>query len=539
MLLQDQARARLELMRRELREQFAAPGGFLPFIRHFWRVLEPDVDFQSGWALEAMALHLEAVAFGRINRLLMNVCPGSMKSLMCNVFFPAWVWGALKRPGARFFNLSYSASLPERDNRKTIRLINSPEYKRLYPEVVLEKAGEELLETSRTGSKQAAGIGGTVTGRRADFLILDDPNNVSDIESEAIRETAMRVFREAASNRLNDMIKSAIIVIQQRTHEDDVSGVILTDELPYCHLYIPLLSEEGRRCETELGWIDPREEPDECYWPERYPDEAIRMAMDQGPFVFAGQYQQRPEPRGGGILKREYWRHWSPAPDPVTKRRNFPVCDFVLASLDPAFTAKEENDPAGFTVWGTFLTDEGDRAVCLLYAWRKRLELCGPDQMRWPGETDEDYRERCSPQWGLVETVHDACARYRADVLLVENKASGHSVVQAMARLFPRHKYTIELHDPMKLDKMARVIRVQPEFSGGYVWAPLDRSWASMVVDECAMFPRGRYDDLTDSVTQAVYWLRKCGFLERRQEQFMAKEDAAQHRKRPAAIYPI
>lgn len=530
-----------EKLARKQRASFAAPGGFLRFIEHHWDVLEPDVPFLKGWALEAMCLHLEAtvspVNGTLITRLLENVCPGSMKSLML-VFFTAWVWGAKDRPGARFLSMSYSEDNPQRDNRKLINLIQSPKYQRLYKHVFkLTKAGEQLVENSRTGSRQSVGIRGSVTGKRADFLLVDDPNNLVEGESDAIREETNRKFREAVVNRLNDMVNSVIVVIQQRAHQDDVSGMILQEGWPYVHLCIPLLFEADRRCKTAIGWCDPRTEDGENYWPDRYPPEAVQQAMDTGDFAFASQYQMRPEPRGGGILKREYWRDWNPEPDPRTGRRAFPQCDFVVASLDPAFTSKEENDPAGFTIWGAFQAPDGTRGAILLDAFREKLDIIGPHQERYSGETDEDYRARTSDQWGLVETVADRCKRFSVDVLLVENKASGLSVIQAMEKLFVRRRYQIQAVDPKRLDKMARVIRVQPEFSGGYVYAPASKDWAQMVINECAIFPRGRHDDLVDSTTQALYWLRTNGFLERREEQFLSKEEAMKKYKTAPALY--
>ena len=522
-----------EKLDRKLNDEFAAPGGLLRFVEHFWPILEPDTKFLNGWALEAMALHLEAtvdpVNGVKITRLLENVCPGSMKSLLL-VFFTAWVWGPKGRPGERFLCMSYSQENPERDNRKTINLIQSAEFQRLYGKAFkLTKSGEQLIENDKTGFKQALGIRGSVTGKRASFLLCDDLNNIVDGESEAIRDETNRKFREACTNRLNDMVNSVIVVIQQRNHEDDVSGTILDAGLPYVHLMIPLLFE-APGCETEIGWRDPRSIEGECYWPERYPPEAVDMARAMGEFAFAGQYQQRPEPRGGGILKRDYWQVWT--------EKAFPECDYILASLDPAFTSKEENDPSGFTIWGCFLTKEGTRAAILLHAFRKKLELCGPLTERWTGETADDYRSRTQPKWGLVETVNDLCKRFHVDQLIVEAKGPGHSVVQTMAKLFANARYGISLVDPKRLDKRARMERVQPEFSAGMIWAP-DKTWSNMVIDECAVAPRGKYDDLTDSTTQAIYHLRCSGFLERKDEQFEKKRAAMSQYKQPAPLYAI
>ena len=539
------AKALDEKLAAKQRKEFAAPGGLIKFVKHFWDVLEPDTPFQDGWAIQAMAQHLEATASGKITRLLINVPPGACKSLLSSVFFPAWVWGALKRPGARFLCISYAAALPERDNRKMISLLLSPKFRRLYGnDFKLTKAGEELIENDRTGFKQAAGIGGTITGRRGDFLLYDDPNNIIDIESEVIRETAARNFREAASNRLNDLTRSAIIVIQQRSHEDDVSGAILDDEKPFVHLCIPLLFEDPG-CETYVGdklfWRDPRKQDGECFWPKRYPPSAIDEAMDMGPFAFAGQYQQSPEPRGGGILKREFWMPWTEA--------DYPKCDFILASLDPAFTTKEENDYSGFTIWGAFLTKEGFRAVMLLHAARLRLGIVGPDIWNEPGETYGEWRRRTKHTWGLCETIHDACITHKVDELWIENKGPGLSVIQTMDQQFRRRRYGVKPFDPKRLDKSARMRRVEPEFAKGMVYAPFDKdsngdpvmplAWAEMVIKECSVAPRGRYDDLTDSTTAAIYIIRQLGWLEHREDQFLRKEEMGRNYRQPKPLYNI
>lgn len=531
-----------EKLARAQRASFAAPGGLLRFVRHFWKVLEPDVDFVDGWCPAAICEHLEACADGRITRLLINVAPGSAKSLLCSVFFPAWVWGALKRPGARFLCASYSQQYPNRDNKKMVDLVQSPEYRRLYGRVFdLKQSGAELVTNNRTGSKSAIGIGGSVTGGRGDFVVVDDPNNVAEGESEVVRDETNRKFREALSNRLNDRDKSVIIVIQQRSHEDDVSGMILESDMgsQYVHLCIPMLYEPERHCETAIGWSDPRTEDGECYWPERVSPDAIQEEMDRGEFYFAGQCQQRPSPRGGGILKEDYWLDWDPEPNPSTGRREFPVTDFVVASLDPAFTSKEEGDPSGFGVWGCFQSPDGQRGVILLDAFSKRLELCGPEPMQAKDETYEAWRARTRDGWGLIETVFDRCRRFKVDVLLIENKASGLSVIQAMEKLFLRRRFQIQAVDPKGLDKMARAIRIQPEFSGGYIYAPKSKDWAGSVIRECGTFPRGSHDDQVDQTTQAIYWLRTNGFLERKEERFVSMEEAMRKYKPVPALYNV
>ncbi len=529
---------RLRLL--EEKESHRQPGGLLRFIRYFWHCVEPGRELVEGWPLEAICEHLEAVTYGDISRLLINVCPGFMKSMAANVFWPAWEWGPMEMPSNRFIAASYSQSLTLRDNVRFRNIIMSPAYREMYRDAFgpsKEQFNLVKVANDKTGWKLATSVGGVGTGERADRFVIDDGNSVKEAESEAVITSTNQWFLEVVPTRLNDASTGAIINIQQRTSENDISGTILAKELDYEHLVIRMEHESCySKIPTSIGWVDPREEDGELAWPERFPKEVVEeLKATMGPYAVAGQFQQAPEPRGGGIIKREYWRPW--------EEKDYPECDFVLASLDPAFTSKEENDPAGFTIWGTFVTKEGCRAAILLYAFRKKLEIIGPDIPREVEETDKQYRLRCQPYWGLVETVHDACRRFGADHLLVENKASGLSVVQTMARLFSNAKYTISTVDPKKLDKVARMIRVQPEFAAGQIYAPFDdgapKDWAGMVIDECAIAPRGRYDDLTDSTTQAIYWLRTQGFLERREEQFLRKEEAMRDYKQKPPLYRI
>ena len=533
------AMALAEKRKKLLRRRFAAPGGLVAFMEYFWDVLEPTQPFVSGWALEAICQHLEAVSYGKITRLLINVPPGACKSLTCNVFFPAWEWAAMKRPSLRYFALSYAADLTWRDNRKLCDLIMSDKFQELYGhQFELDKIGQELITNNKTGFKNTAGIRGTVTGNRADRVILDDPNSIKESDSPTVRNETARFFREGIQNRLNNLTTSAIIVIQQRVHEDDITGLILSDELPYVHLCLPLLYDPDNHCSTSIGWSDPRTIEGECLWPERFPLEAVEGAKAMGIYAFSGQYQQQPEPRGGGMFKREYWMPWSGP--------HYPVMDFTIASLDPAYTEKEQNDPSALTIWGCF-SHERQRAIFLMYAWRRKLDLHGPLQPRWRGETNDDYRDRCKDSWGLVETVADNCRKFKVNTLLIENKASGKSVNQEMIRLFPDSAWQTVLVDPGNLDKMARAIRVHPIFTDDQVWAPGDidgfeqfnfKRFASLVVDEMAVFPNGRYDDLTDSVTQALWYLRVNGFMTRESEAEEERMARMTNYQTPQPLYP-
>lgn len=521
-----------EVRRREARKQQARRGGLIEFVRHFWPVLEPQTPLVDGWPLEAICAHLEAVTFGEVNRLLVNVPPGFMKSLLTDVFWPAWEWGPMDMPHLRYVAFSYSVGLTERDNGKFRDLLLSREYQDLWGHRFgLRKVGEVKVSNDKTGSKLATSVGGIGTGERGDRVIVDDPHNIKDGESDVIRAETVRWFRESLSNRLNDLDQSAIVVIMQRVHEDDVSGTVLAQDFGYEHLMIPMEFEPGRGCTTSIGWTDPRSEEGELAWPERFTAGQVEQIKVQvGPYAYAAQYRQMPEPRGGGIIKREFWQPWEEA--------KFPAFDFVLASADTAYTEKEENDPTGFTIWGVWRHSVTKLPqIMLVWAWRKHLALHGPAVDRLPGETQTAYDRRAMPSWGLVEWIAYSCRKYKVDRLLIESKASGISAAQELQRLHGTEGWAIHL-EQVSGDKVARAHAVQPVWSQGLVWAP-ERQWADLVIDEMAVFPKGRRKDLTDSATQAVRHLRDCGFITHRHEQAFEEYEAARHRPRPAPLYPV
>ncbi len=527
-------------------------GGLIAFVRYFWSVLEPETKFVDGWPLWAMCAHLEKVTEGKITRLLMNVSPGSMKSLLTDVFWPAWEWGPMGRSHYRYIAFSYSSSLTERDNDRFRSVIASEPYQRLYGPMKTKveyrdpKAGVGLknkttikVMNTNTGWKFASSVGGVGTGERGDRIVIDDPHNVIEAESERVREETVRWFRESISSRFNNLDTGAMIIVMQRVHEADVSGVVLGSDFDYCHLMIPWeydadrqTDHKGQPIATAIGWTDPRTEDGETAWPERFSDAAIaRTRAEIGPFGWASQYQQAPMPRGGGLFKREWWQLWE-SPD-----GKFPTFDLVIASLDGAFTEDEENDPSGFTVWGIFTNKEGKRRIMLVHAWRKHLQFSAPRIERKDGESAAAYRQRTMSEWGLIEWVEDTCLRFKVDKLLIEGKASGISAAQEIRNRYGLQDFGIQIC-PVKGDKVARALAVQPTFSQGMVYAP-DRDWAEMVIEEMEVFPKGRHDDCTDSATQALKYLRDAGLAQTEEEVRFAETERGMLRPKQRALYPV
>jgi predicted phage terminase large subunit-like protein len=567
-------------------------GGLIAFVRYFWSVLEPETTFVDGWPLWAMCEHLEAVTFGEITRLLMNVPPGFMKSMLVDVFWPAWEWGPMKKTHYRYIAFSYSASLTERDNDRFRTLIASEPYQRLYGPMKTktkteqmtyeetDEAGKVTLRNkttikvinTRTGWKLASSVGGVATGERGDRIIIDDPHSVQEAESERVREETVRWFRESISSRFNDLATGALVIIMQRVHDADVSGVVLDPEnnFDYCHVCIPWNFDplrafsEGQLVRNQIGWADPRADEDdqeankdEPAWEDRFSAEAMeRTRREIGPYGWASQYDQSPKPRGQGIFDPSWWQLWDP-PD-----GKFPAFEFVVASLDGAFTEDEENDPSALTVWGTFVHPETKRnSIMLIRAWRKHLGFSAErferlqietiiDGKRWmpegivPGMSDDEvkrrnawFKRRTMSKWGLVEHVQDTCKEFKVDLLLIENKASGRPAAQEIANRYGLQRFGIQLCDP-KGDKLARALSVQPTFSQGLVYAP-ERDWSDLVIRELEAFPRGKYDDLTDSTTQVMKYFRDAGLAMTDEEVSHEEYQRALHRPQKRALYPV
>lgn len=523
----------------ERERQAQLDGGLIHFVRYFWHVLEPSRPFVEGRVVEAICSHLEAITRGEITRLLINVPPGFMKSMLVNVFWPAWEWSAAERPFLRYVTFSYAAHLTERDNGKFRDIIRSRAFQALWGhKVKVTEDGKVRVANEATGWKFASSVKGVGTGERGDRVILDDPHNIKEGESEAVRSETVRWVREGMSNRLNDMDRGAIVIIMQRVHEDDVSGAVIEDDLGYVHLMIPMEYDAQRHCTTSVGWTDWRTEDGELAWPERFSKRIVRdLKSTLGPYAYTGQYQQSPEPRGGGIFRREWWKLYEV--DDATRRPKYPPF-YVVASLDPAYSSKQENDPSGFVVYGVFKDQDGRKKITLLYAWQKRLDLHGPDTEPIRGETRSAYINRSKPNWGLVEWVANDCKRLKVDMLLIEAKASGLSVFQEIRRLYRDEPWGVQTVDPKGLDKRTRAIAVQHLFSDGLVYAP-DRDWADMVISEHAKF-RGLdadKDNLVDASTQALKWLRDNGVAVRREEQALAEREAATYKRPAAPLYPV
>lgn len=311
---------------------------FHAFVKRAWHILEPTTVFVDSWHIFWICTLLEAVSAGKITRVLINIPPGMMKSLLVSVFWPAWEWGAGGKPGLRYFTASYKEEYAVRDSRKMLTLVSSPWYQALWPTAMIRSA-EGSFENAQHGARDAVPMA-SMTAGRGDRVIIDDPHSVDTAESDADRAKTGRRFREAVTSRVNDVTASVIVVIMQRLHSNDLSGVILGLG-GYVHMMLPMEFEAKRRCRIpEIGFIDPRTKEGELISPVKFPRAAVERDKGVlGSYAVAGQYQQRPVPREGGMFKRADFGFVDAAPVRGLRVRRWDLAASVpVAGSDPDWT---------------------------------------------------------------------------------------------------------------------------------------------------------------------------------------------------------
>lgn len=278
---------------------------FYDFVKAAWHLVEPETEFRDNWHIRAICEHLQAAAAGTIPNLLINVPPGSMKSLLVCVFWPAWVWTT--RPGKRFMFASYSDALTMRDSVRCRTVLTSTWYLGRWPLIFREDQNTKgLFENTRGGWRLATSVGGKGTGLHPDIIVADDPNNASEAESDAERLNVINWWDGTISTR--GVSRGVVqVIIQQRLHTQDLTGHVM-EKGGWDQLCFPMRYEDGRMATTRLGFQDPRKIDGELLWPTLFPEPIVaRLEKQMGIYHAAGQLQQRPSPRGGGMFKREWY----------------------------------------------------------------------------------------------------------------------------------------------------------------------------------------------------------------------------------------
>lgn len=476
-------------------DRIAAEESLHEFTRQAWPIVEPTRPLVDGWALGAVCEHLQAISEGQITRLLINIPPGFTKSLETSCFWPAWEWGPFDRPDLRYVCISYHEDLTIRDNRRCRSVVLSPWYQTLWGdrfEITSEQNAKKRFDTSATGWKIATSIGGGVTGERGDRVIIDDPHKVNEVESDTIRNEVLRCFTEVISSRVNDE-QSAIVVIKQRIHHQDVSGLILAKDLGFEHLCLPMEYEPDHPhlSRTSLGFKDPRTELNELLCEGRYSRKYLEKTFKPmlrawgGTYAEAGQLQQRPSPRGGGLFKRANFRFDDEAPKKVRAR---------VRAWDLAAT---ESKTASFTAGAKMSIDLDGRV------WIE-------DMVRFQEEPYQMERN-------LVATAEMDGTKVPIDLPQDPGQA-GKTQIAAFVRLL--HGFTVR-HSPESGSKPARAQPLASQAGGGNLWL-VRGPWNDDFVNEATQFPSGMFTDQVDACSRG--YARLLQLCRRKRLEFVGPE---------------
>lgn len=442
------------------------------FAQEAWHVLEPATPLKWGWALDCMCEHLEAVSAGQIKRLVINVSPGSMKSLLTGVLWPAWEWGPLGKPELRYLGTAHKQDLAVRDNMKCRRLIQSEWYQRLWPiGLVGDQNAKTKFENSATGFREAMAFT-SMTGSRGDRVILDDPHSVDDANSPVKLEGDILTFREALPSRVNND-ESAIVIIMQRLHERDVTAVAL--DLGYEHLCIPMRYEEGRS-KWVVGNGDPRKADGELAFPERFPEkQVVELEKTLGAYATAGQLQQRPAPRDGGLFKAAWFQTIPALPANIVR---------TVRNWDLAATEKTTSSNPDWTA-GVRMSRTADG----LYI----IEGCNRFQGS-PSAVEAGLKQQAALD-GTDITIG----------IPQDPGQAGKSQAQQFTRMLAG--YHVKAVRPTgKKETRAAPFASQAEAGNVRILVtgdPERDAWVQPYLDELCLFPAGRHDDQVDASADA------------------------------------
>lgn len=437
------------------------------FAKRAWPILEPATDLKWGWALDAICQHLEAVTNGDLTRLLMNVPPGSMKSLLTGVIWPAWEWGPRGLPHHRFLGTAHKQDLAVRDNLKCRRLIRSEWYQRLWPvSLVSDQDAKTKFENDKTGFREAMAFT-SMTGSRGDRVILDDPHSVDDANSVVKLAAGVTTFREALPSRVNND-ESAIVIVMQRLHELDVSAIAI--ELGYEHLMIPMRFEAERRCVTSIGWQDPRTVDGELMFSERFPERQVaELEKTLGSYATAGQLQQRPAPRAGGMFQRSDFEVVDAIP--AGQRRTVRAWDFAATEHKPGVRPDWTVGLKMTMVGDVFYVEDVERG-------------------QWKPSKVEETLVNTASQDGTRVTIR----------LPEDPGAAGKS--DAATKIKMLKGYPVKTERPTG-EKSVRARPASAQAEAGNVKL-LRGPWVQSFLDEVCVFPAGTNDDQVDAFADAL-----------------------------------
>jgi predicted phage terminase large subunit-like protein len=444
---------------------------FALFAARCFHELNPQTELAMNWHLEVIAAKLTAVREGKSRRLIINLPPRHLKSLMASVALPAWCLG--HDPSAQILCVSYAQDLADKHARDSRSIMMSRWFQQIFPtRLAAHRQAVQEFVTTRQGYRLATSTGGVLTGRGADFIMIDDPLKPEEALSTAVRRTCNEWYDHTLYSRLNDKRHGRIVIIMQRLHEDDLVGHVLGQE-PWEVVSFPAIAEADEMHEIETIW-GPRcfkRQRGEALHPEREPlDTLAHLRQTIGEYNFAGQYQQSPAPLGGGLVKANWFKRY-------TENERPERFDRIVQSWDTANKATELSDFSVCTTWGVC-----GKKVYLLGLLRQRLE--------YPA---------------LKRAVRDQQRLFEANVVLIEDKASGTQLIQ---ELIADGCHGVTRYQPTT-DKIMRMHAQTAMIENGFVHIPQSAPWLAEYLHEMTVFPNGKHDDQVDSTAQFVEWLQK------------------------------
>jgi predicted phage terminase large subunit-like protein len=459
MINQTESQLQENLIKEHLRKLNLAEKRFIPFVKHVWP------EFIEGDHHVRIAKKFEDIANGKIKRLIVNMPPRHTKSEFASYLFPAWMVG--KNPKLKVIQTTHTGELAVRFGRKMKNLVDTNEFAQVFEDckIAADSKAAGRWETNKGGEYYAAGIGGAITGRGADLLIIDDPHSEQDALSDTAMDSAYEWYTSGPRQRLQP--GGSIVIVMTRWSTKDLTGQLLKAQS----------EPKADQWEViEFPAILPSEKP---VWPNYWKIEeleSVKASLSES--KWQAQWQQNPTSEEGSIIKREWWQKW--------EEDDIPELVHVIQSYDTAFSKKETADFSAITTWGVFYPpNKGPHLI-----------LVDVEKGRW------DFPE-------LKKIALEQYKYWEPESVIIEQKASGTPLTHELRQIgVPVLNFT-----PSKgNDKHVRVNSVAPLFEAGKVYVP-ERRWSEEMIEECAAFPYGEHDDLVDSMTQAVLRFRQGNFI--------------------------
>ena len=444
------------------------------FIQRSFAELCPADTYLKNWHIEALAYALEKVAKGETKRLIITMPPRHLKSISASVAFPAWLLGL--EPSKRIFCASYAQELSTSFSLQTRTIMQSEWYKECFPNTALgdSKNTQNEITTTQHGGRLASSVGGSMTGKGGDIIIIDGPQKADEALSEVKRKSVVEWLQGTAATRLNNPKTGAIIIIQQRCHEEDLSGHLL-EQQGWEHLNLPAIAEVKSSVPTGPEKIHIRNEGDILH-PERMSKADLdQRRSEMGGKAFAAQYQQQPAPVGDGIIEWDWFPRYSELPGGRHSR-------FVIQSWDTAYRASEISS---YSVCLTFAYYEGH--IYLIDVFRERISAAK-----------------------LLPTIRAQAKKYGVTDIVIEATGGAACAIEILMKERRQGRKDVpyvQYHKP-KIDKAARLMREAYFVEQGLVHLPKQASWLNEFRQELLAFPAGKHDDQVDALSQALKWLR-------------------------------